>query len=386
MKEQIIIQNFGPLKNIKLDIRQFTVLIGESAIGKSTLMKIVSMMRYIYKMANIRSYLKLSKITSSPFRMRFESMINQSGLQSMLTQETNIKYTVSLKSGNSYSISVSEKKLSVLPNIKKEDLVFIKNSFVSENRNVLPMWIEKASLNAGATLGFYFHETLKDFSRLSENDHIIDLSYVNFNLRVSHPKGKPTKYLLEHHTDHKLKLDLKEASSGIQTSAPLVLIVNHFSNDYSFKDAFNRSVLNYLHDVDLLTKFKAITEPSELKNHIYIHIEEPELSLFPDAQCKLIDNMIYTATHAQTDRQVNLMLATHSPYILNYLNIILNQTSESKAKLSHNKLAVYRIYDGQICNLLVQDENKKYLVDTYDLTEMMETIFNEYNQLNSVSQ
>lgn len=69
MKEFITIKNFGPLINIEnLEIKQFTLLIGESASGKSTLMKVVSMMRYLYKMANIRSYLYWSKITKSPYR------------------------------------------------------------------------------------------------------------------------------------------------------------------------------------------------------------------------------------------------------------------------------------------------------------------------------
>ena len=76
MKEYITIKEFGPLKNIEnLEIKPFTVLIGESASGKSTLMKVVAMMRYIHKMANIRSYLKHSKIAKSPFRMRSGSMM-----------------------------------------------------------------------------------------------------------------------------------------------------------------------------------------------------------------------------------------------------------------------------------------------------------------------
>ena len=93
MKEFITIKNLGPLRDIQeLELRPLTVLIGESAIGKSTLMKIVSLIRYLYKMANIRSYLKLSKITSSPFRMRFDSMMNDSGLSYMLQNDTEIIY------------------------------------------------------------------------------------------------------------------------------------------------------------------------------------------------------------------------------------------------------------------------------------------------------
>ena len=61
MKEYITIHNIGPLKKIdRLEIAPFTVLIGESAIGKSTLMKVLILMRYLYKRANIRSFLRHS--------------------------------------------------------------------------------------------------------------------------------------------------------------------------------------------------------------------------------------------------------------------------------------------------------------------------------------
>ena len=42
-EEYITIKEFGPLKNIEnLEIKPFTVLIGESASGKSTLMKLIT--------------------------------------------------------------------------------------------------------------------------------------------------------------------------------------------------------------------------------------------------------------------------------------------------------------------------------------------------------
>ena len=78
MKEYITIKNFGPINSIeRLNIKPYTVFIGESASGKSTIMKLVCMMRYLYKMANIRSYLKHSNITNSPFKIRFDKMMKE---------------------------------------------------------------------------------------------------------------------------------------------------------------------------------------------------------------------------------------------------------------------------------------------------------------------
>lgn len=48
--ESIIISNVGALKDVNLkELKPLTVLIGASASGKSTLMKIIALMRYIYK-------------------------------------------------------------------------------------------------------------------------------------------------------------------------------------------------------------------------------------------------------------------------------------------------------------------------------------------------
>ena len=100
MKEYITIKEFGPLKNIEnLEIKQFTVLIGESASGKSTLMKIVAMMRYLYKMANIRSYLYRSKIRKSPFRLRLDTMMKRQGMTKMFTKDSLIVYHVQMDDG-----------------------------------------------------------------------------------------------------------------------------------------------------------------------------------------------------------------------------------------------------------------------------------------------
>lgn len=382
MKEFITIKDFGPLKELeRVEIKPVTVLIGESAIGKSTLMKVLALMRYLYKMANIRSYLRHSNITRSPFRIRIEDMLKKMEMAHMLKADSRIEYLVRMDNGSRYSITIEKSRSCQLPFIAEEDLIFTKVSYISENRNIIPMWVERVSKNAGATLGYYFHETNDDFSHASEEDQMVDLNHVSLKLHITHPKGKAVKLRIESTKDQHSPIELREASSGVQSSAPLVLIMKYFARHFSFKDAFNRSVLNYLHDVQRLTKFKAVTEASKLSKWVYVHIEEPELSLFPDAQCKLVEELLNIATHTSEDRKLNLMFATHSPYILNYLNIILNQTDEKRAHVSASNMAVYRIYEGQVQNLLVQDDKGHSVVDTYDLTEMMGNIYREFNEL-----
>lgn len=382
MKEYITIKGFGPLKNIEnLEIKPFTVLIGESASGKSTLMKVVAMMRYLYKMANIRSYLYRSNITKSPFKIRLDTLLKRQGMTKMFTKDSLIVYRVQMNDGVIYEMRIENGNLKKTEVIEQRHLMLCKNSYVSENRNIIPTWAKTSWKNKGATLGFYFHETNEDFGCASEGEKELMMDFVGMKMIITHPKGKPTRYQIVPTDGHHTPIELTEASSGIQTSAPLVLIVDYFAKDFSFKEAFNRSVMSYLYEMENLSKFKAVSEPTALTKVVNIHIEEPELSLFPDAQCKLIEKIFYAALHAESDRTLNMMLATHSPYILNYLNIVLNQTKEGKAKLTNQNLAVYGIHDGSTMNLLMKDDKGRDIVDTLDLTEMMSVIFNEYTEL-----
>ena len=161
MKEFITIEKFGPLVHIEnLEIKQFTLLIGESASGKSTLMKVVAMMRYLYKMANIRSYLYRSKITKSPFRIRLDSMLKRQGMIKMFSKESVIVYSVLMDDGKQYDLRIENGVLRKAEIIEQQHLMFCKDSYISENRNIIPTWTQTSWKNKGATLGFYFGSTV----------------------------------------------------------------------------------------------------------------------------------------------------------------------------------------------------------------------------------
>ena len=63
MSEYLRVKNFGPIVDIEFDnIAPLTILIGESGSGKSTIMKVLSMFRWIYKRVVLRSYVRQAKI------------------------------------------------------------------------------------------------------------------------------------------------------------------------------------------------------------------------------------------------------------------------------------------------------------------------------------
>lgn len=368
------------------DIKPLTVFIGKSASGKSTIMKIIVLMRYIYKMINIRSYLRNANITRSPFKLRFNSLLHD-GLEGMITQETEIHYTVDIN-GNQYTLSYTNKTLQSDINIPNNDLVFFKESYVSETRSVIPTWASKVASLKGASLGYFFHETFNDFNNATDIIKEQQLDYLNLKMKVHKSGNKPKQFIIESLQEGSRPVELRHASSGIQTSAPLVTIVRYLANEFSFKDAFKRSVLDYLYKHDRLDKFTPQINQSDLEKYVHIHIEEAELSLDPEAQRALISNLIDEAFHKNKgDRKLGLTIATHSPYIVNHLNVLLRAGYFDRARrdypfLERDNVAVYRVQDGALTSLMATDnETGEYVINTYDMSDTMERIFDEYENM-----
>lgn len=384
MTESIQIKNLGPIKDIYIEnVKPFTVLIGESGSGKSTLMKAIALFRWIYKMHNIRSYLKHSNISKSPFRFRMETYLKNCGFEQFIKNETEIIYTTNFESGKSYEIKFIKNKLFGTGNnelISQEDIYFNKISFISETRNIIPLWSDKGASFSGGYLGFYFHEVYRDFDLASETLKELEMKFLNLKFAVKKTSsGK--KYTIQSKTNDVFEIDFKNSSSGTQTSVPISLIAQYFSKKFNFEDAFNRSVLNYLSNTDNLTDFKAIKNLSEINKKIFIHIEEPELSLFPDAQTQLINDLV-DKCFISNDNSIELFLSTHSPYIINHLNLLIKAFDKDKlidgAKINYDNLAVYQVVNGKLENLNAQNER---LVNTNPLSETINNIYDQYTAL-----
>lgn len=387
MKESIIIKNFGPLKEVEIDdIKPLTVFIGKSAGGKSIIMKVIVLMRYIYKMVNIRSYLKNAKITRSPFKLRFNSLLHD-GLKGMITAQTEIYYTVEIN-GNKYTLKYTNRGLQSDINIPDKDLIFFKEAYVSGMRSLIPIWASKAVSVKGENLGFFFHETFNDFNDATDVIKEQKLEYLNLKMKVRKSGNRPKLFTIESLQNDAVPIELRYASSGIQTSAPLVAIVHYFAQEFSFKDAFQRSVLNYLYKQDLLTKFTPGINRNKLGKYVHIHIEEVELSLAPEDQRAFMSNLVEEVFHKnKKDRKLELMVSTHSPYIVNHLNVLLRAGYFEKARenypfLEKDDIAVYRVNEGKIISLMATDNDTgEYVINALDMSDTMERIFEEYESM-----
>jgi len=384
MKESIHIKNLGPIKDIYIDdIKPITVLIGESGSGKSTLMKAIALFRWIYKMHNIRSYLKRSKVSKSPFRFRMDTYFKNCGFEQYLKVNPEITYSVEFSTDRKYTIKFANNKLSGTSDndlVQLIDLQYSKLSFISETRNIIPLWADKGASLSGGYLGFYFHEVYNDFVLASDNLKELDIAYLDLKLSVKKVQSEK-KYLVEG-KQNKYEIDFKNSSSGTQNAIPLSLIAAHFSNHFNFEEAFNRTLLKYLSQTDSITDFKPVKNLGEIQKKLYIHIEEPELSLYPDAQCELIADLI-SKCFVNNTNGIELIFSTHSPYIINYINLLIKAGDKNQliggAKISFEDLAVYQIQDGNIEDLIVRNQR---VVNTNLLSDTINNIYDQYAIMN----
>ena len=387
IKESLIVKHVGALNDVNLqELKPLTILIGASASGKSTLMKVIALMRYIYKRVNIRAYLKNSQISGAIFYIRFQDYLKD-GMKNLFTKDSEIEYKVETN-GHQYVISYRNGKLNANLDIPNEDLIFFKESWVSEMRNVIPVWASRGSFVSGSSFGFYFDETFNDFDEASDEVKNIDLDYLDMKLQIVKGGNNQKKYMVSPKDGSYAPLELKFASSGTQTTAPLVTLIRYFANEFSFKDAMRRSIIMMLFEKNLTEKYHPGIELGNLPKYVHIHAEEPELSLDPRSQRRLVDTMMRYSFHEHDpEREMGLVLATHSPYIINHLNVLLRA---SYSELGRNQypyvtprdIAAYKVTNGKLFNLMATDEDTgQQVINTLDLSEIMEDIYNDYEAL-----
>jgi hypothetical protein len=185
-------------------------------------------------------------------------------------------------------------------------------------------------------------------------------------------------------TDDDYKIKLEDASSGTQNVIPLSLIIEYFSKQYDFSKSFNKIIVDYLSKNDSLRDFRAEQNIGDIKHrNIHIHIEEPELSLYPESQRSLIDfivNRCFIQEH--NGYNMTVMMATHSPYIINHLNLLIKAFDKNKpmndAQLSYDDISAYQVLDGKLVDLKIKNER---LIYTNPLSDPINNIYEQYNQL-----
>ena len=105
--------------------------------------------------------------------------------------------------------------------------------------------------------------------------------------------------------------------------------------------------------------------------------------MFPTAQRSSLNMLIDKCLNG--NKYMTLTLATHSPYIINHLNLLLKAFDKGvkieNAALDYHKTEVYVVEHGMIKSIKVQNA---HLINTDYLSDDINEIYNEYDKLDEI--
>ncbi|TPG64583.1 AAA family ATPase [Hymenobacter nivis] len=373
MNEQLIVKNFGPIKEATVDFKRVTVFIGPTGGGKSTLAKLKDI--FLYKRnyysdgsdndnARLNSLEAYQEHSLSNF-FTDNTAFNYSSSALSLTYE-NKSHVVNIKSSGESLAAQSEDLTGLFEKAKTIDefevlrqgilrqlaeiKIEIRNNFKNkpDNPNKYLNWNHLKFISGQypwycpserifvSSLEYSWAGLLRDdiglpkgildFANNFSNARktINELSIPFLNAKYIHQNGQDFIKIPESETLFRLY----EAASGIQSVTPLLVLLEHLSNDTEQPQSFI--------------------------------IEEPELNLYPTAQQGLLNWLVEKCTKGEND----LTITTHSPYILSSCNLLLEAYKVAQLRpdleeeiaaivpkacwLNPDEFAAYYVTDGTV--------------------------------------
>ena len=411
----LVIRNIGPVKEADVELKRFNFFIGAQSSGKSTIAKVLSTCSWVEKeaatmmdekvIANAAAFISLM--------VEFHKMKDYFEDSSEILYETEV-VCISLKGKEDFLIQLKDQSL-----YHREKICYIPS--------------ERNSVTLPELQGFEFGQTnLRNFlfdwynaRELYKEDNKVDI--LNLGVRYYYdPTETKYKDRIEHVNGRTYKIPLGSASSGLQSVVPLQIMIQHYSDVYfetfdartsfdqdektrlirsrltssvvlkqMFGKDFNqeqrseqiKEANNRLHKGDpealrLMDEFRAEVARLTVPVRTSFIVEEPEQNLYPFTQIALTDAIVGLCS---SERMHGCTITTHSPFILNYLNVMIARYYKKvtgKAMLNPEELGVFATGDGRLADLMQRNEKTGELcVNAEDLVEAMRYMYTEYREI-----
>lgn len=430
------ITNIGPIKEISIDLNRFNVFIGPQSSGKSTIAKIISFCQWLEKDCIVRQQ-------SSHIDATFvnEKLVEYHNISDYLKEDSSFYY-----GGDALDIRYEHHQIEVQANSGFGDARVSKNAYIPAERTVIGVpgiFSTKMPANYLASFiddwqhirtkfgngdkveildlgeSYYFDSNSNADMLTMSGGGNLHLSQASSGLQSVTPLCVYISYITEwiySHSEDKSSDERKRIwDSAVAKSVyeglelPLDLIYggldssNTKDNKESFRllsDSLQESVAKGLSGHEgigaINEKIKKWSDMLANPSFSNIVIEEPELNLFPKTQAILIYFILSKLDH----RRDNMVITTHSPYILYALNnCILANLVKSRltkedwddldvpecAKLAGDDISVWELRDGYIMNSekvqnkTIQDENGLIRDNYFD--RVMHNIMADFNYL-----
>jgi len=361
--EKLYIYNFFSLHNFEFEVKQFNVITGDIASGKSLVIKVVEFFEtifadlfnlspsFFFESLNMR---KFQNIIVEKFNKRFN-------LNKKKPFAFNIRYQYNDNKKNSFDVRIfrEEKSKNIIVESKFIESEFIEwkkifnnyleadlkeslekkynNQFTKEQVEIRitsrVKWILRDRFFRKFSGYYPIYTTFVPASRaalaINRGDSEFDEYYFNkFNNLVSsylvdsRRIGLNSKYVKKVNEILKAKVKINGDISLISEDGRDSVIANTSSGQ--------QEIFYILFLLDKLESF------SVFENHSSIFIEEPEAHLFPGGQKRVLELITQIFNDHRKKQSVKFFITTHSPYVLSTINNMLLKGNINE-KISNNK-------------------------------------------------
>jgi predicted ATPase len=375
--QKIIINNFGAIKYAEIEVKKILVLIGEQASGKSTIAKLIYFFKTIQEDLFSQIYrdkqnqsLDINSDILSPIQQKFYNFFGPTNN----LPDFEITFYYSFNENKFLKLSNDEnKKMKISPidtfidekfTILASDIKFrLRQEYlnINKNRNIQPLPLIKEEEKIKYAQQLYdllndlFQNKQRDllfiiagrsatvaypslFENLKQNilidnyerssktlDEILLEKFIEKFVRVKDifKKFRNFEGLIESYSGN----DIKEKLYQVKNKIDKILKGEYRIDDLGEKILFNKETEEYIY---LSNTSSGQQESIRILQDIFLNIldnsktlrilEEPEAHLFPVAQKQLIELLALMVNHNNNNQ---LIITTHSPYVLTVFNNLL---------------------------------------------------------------
>ncbi len=386
MSEILHIKNLGPIKDVRLELKKFNVIIGDNATGKSTVIKLLSICRYFSYISGVKKRFTTGLFDDWGFEDNFiypKSYIYYE-CENYIFELGDKDDIGTFFSSEPKLTPLSEKFKSICNELDKIDAnirkaknknddswnippSFFQNTKVSEIMNY-PFFIPaERALSSIFSLGKGTVQNMNGslYNQLYKITEVIAREFTNLTplgLGVSYSNHDGKGFIQT--DDNKIGIRLANAATGYQSAVPIYLATNYYSN--------------------------------KRKRKTFI-IEEIELNLFPKNQKLIIEYLATVIYQSKLNHQ--LTLTTHSPYTLTSINNLIyayhvgqeltretNNIIPENYWLNPKDVSCYLLKNeegGSISENIMDEELQQIKVEKID--EISEVLSNQWHQLAEIS-
>ncbi len=340
--KRLLLRNIGPIRNgnnVWLEMHKVTTFCGPQGAGKSTVAKLLSTFCWLEKALTRGDFLSKELVTYDRFRKKYCGFHN---IQNYFKDDTYIRFE-----GDKYCFVYENGKLEVTQ-INGHDYVRPQVMYIPAERNLLNV-VDRSEKIKGipSSLDVLLGEYRRSLRAISGAESLPIMGY-----SVQYDKLNQIAWL----KGNDFKVRITESASGFQSMIPTVLVsryLNRLITDDSFdaitqesneeSERTDKTIQNLLKDktLDDATRLSLIKQLSTNKKNgrFFNVVEEIEQNLFPDSQRYVLYDLL-KINNALKGNQ--LVLTTHSPYILNYLSLAVkagNLSAHTEDEKNLNSIA-----------------------------------------------